>query len=76
MDSSIGIRTHQVPEGISVNGAFIVQASKTDADTWVDVPAYAVDVAEVNITANEFDKHPIAVASLDVEPGAIKIRAR
>ncbi|EON96328.1 putative tat pathway signal sequence domain protein [Phaeoacremonium minimum UCRPA7] len=80
MASTTGIQTYQVPEGIDANDTFVVKARivKQDgaAGVWAPVPAYAVDVADVNITCNQFNKHPIAVASLDIEQSPIEIKAQ
>lgn len=79
MTTSTGVRTCQVPEGIDIDESFTVTARIVKEDglgAWTPVPAYAVDVADVNITSNQFNKHPIAVAALDIEQGPVEIKAR
>ncbi|KPM45623.1 hypothetical protein AK830_g956 [Neonectria ditissima] len=72
------IKTYAAPEGVAVSTKFIVQARSLNQDgppEWMPVAALAVDVADVNTTRNEFDKHPISLVSMDVN-GPVEIRAQ
>ncbi|KAF4951501.1 hypothetical protein FSARC_12895 [Fusarium sarcochroum] len=65
-DNSTSIKTYAAPKGIAVSDAFVVHIRPINSNDWISVPIYATDVAEVNTTRNQFDKHPISLASLDV----------
>ncbi|KAF2017944.1 glycoside hydrolase family 28 protein [Aaosphaeria arxii CBS 175.79] len=53
---------------IPLNKDFRVEARTLDSNEWAPVLAYATDVANANITKNEFDHHTVAVASIDLHP--------
>ncbi|KAH7176087.1 pectin lyase fold/virulence factor [Dactylonectria macrodidyma] len=72
------LTTYAVPEGVTPNTSFNMHArpiDETHSQEWVSVSPIAVDVADVNITRNAFDKHPISVASLDID-GPVQIKAQ
>ncbi|EMT62904.1 Polygalacturonase [Fusarium odoratissimum] len=69
------IKTYAAPEGVAVADAFLIYARSVDSEPWIPVPTYAVDVAEVNTTRNEFDKHPISVASFDMD-GPVEVQVK
>ncbi|ENH73500.1 hypothetical protein FOC1_g10008993 [Fusarium oxysporum f. sp. cubense race 1] len=69
------IKTYAAPEGVAVAGAFLIYARSVDSEPWIPVSTYAVDVAEVNTTRNEFDKHPISVASFDMD-GPVEVKVK
>ncbi|KAH6964678.1 pectin lyase fold/virulence factor [Fusarium avenaceum] len=73
--NATSVRTYDAPDGVELIDAFVVHARSTSLNDWVPVSTYAVDVAEVNTIRNEFDKHPISIASLDID-GPIEIRAK
>ncbi|KAH6889803.1 pectin lyase fold/virulence factor [Thelonectria olida] len=75
MGNSGEIKAYTVPEGVATSSAFVVEARSSSAPEWTTVSTCAVDVADVNITRNEFNKHPISVASIDVN-GAVEFRVR
>lgn len=74
---SSSIRVYEFPKGVAINPDFLVEvqsANANDHQQWSKVPAYATDVASVNTSANEFDRHSIAVASFDFSvPVQIKV---
>ncbi|KAM0545821.1 hypothetical protein ACHAPJ_011148 [Fusarium lateritium] len=69
------IKTYAAPEGVAVSDDFIVHVRSTKSNEWISVPPYAVDVAEVNTTRNQFDKHSISLASIDTD-GPVEIKAK
>ncbi|SCO90160.1 related to endo-polygalacturonase [Fusarium oxysporum] len=69
------IKTYAAPEGVAVADAFLIYARSVDSKPWIPVSTYAVDVAEVNTTRNEFDKHPISVASFDMD-GPVEVQVK
>jgi hypothetical protein len=78
MSHPADIEIYSVPDGISTSNAFVIHARPVDTNTphheWAAVPGLAVDVADVNTTRNQFNKHPITVASIDIH-GAVEFRA-
>ncbi|KAF7557254.1 hypothetical protein G7Z17_g828 [Cylindrodendrum hubeiense] len=78
MSKNPRIKTYGAPEGVTISTNFTVQARSIDQNLshkWESVSAYAVDVADVNTTRNEFDKYPISLASIDID-GAVEIKAQ
>ncbi|KAK6074698.1 hypothetical protein SCUP515_06327 [Seiridium cupressi] len=74
MSTSGQINTYPAVESIPLSDAFVVKARLAGTqDDWTIVVAYSVDVADVNTTRNEFNRYPIAVASLDVS-GPVEIK--
>ncbi|KAM5521669.1 glycoside hydrolase family protein [Fusarium oxysporum f. sp. phaseoli] len=69
------IKTYAAPEGVAVADAFLIYARSVDSEPWIPVSTYAVNVAEVNTTRNEFDKHPISVASFDMD-GPVEVQVK
>lgn len=70
------IRIYDCPKGVALNQDFLVEvqpANSNDCQQWSKVPAYATDVASINTSANEFDRHSVAVASFDFN-SPVKIR--
>ncbi|KAH6653283.1 pectin lyase fold/virulence factor [Truncatella angustata] len=76
MPNKTEIRTYPAVSKIPLSGAFVVKARPTGTDDdWADVVSYSVDVADVNTTRNQFNKYPIAVASIDVAgPVTFKVK--
>ncbi|KAF7960237.1 hypothetical protein EAE96_001835 [Botrytis aclada] len=79
MSDTSEIKTHEIPDGIPTNEDFVIQARPVDPRSpfreWTTLQAIHVEVAEMNTTCNVFDRHPISIASLDIN-GAIEIKAR
>ncbi|KAH6986490.1 pectin lyase fold/virulence factor [Ilyonectria sp. MPI-CAGE-AT-0026] len=78
MSTNPGIKTYATPEAVTVSTSFVVQVRPIDEShplEWHPISTCAVDVADVNITRNEFDKHPISVASIDID-GPVEIKAQ
>ncbi|KAJ3545295.1 hypothetical protein NM208_g2584 [Fusarium decemcellulare] len=73
VDSKIEI--YDAPSDIAVSETFAVQVRSLDSTTWATLSTYAVDVADVNTTRNEFNKHPVSLASFDFD-GPVEIRAK
>ncbi|KAM5346348.1 hypothetical protein ACJ41O_009353 [Fusarium nematophilum] len=69
------IQTYPIPEGIPSSTAFTVHARPVGGSEWTLVPAYATDVAEVDTTRNEFKKHPVSLASLDID-GTVEFKVQ
>lgn len=66
------METHLAVEGIPLSDSFLVEAREVNAEDdgkWSLVPAYATDVVSVNLARNEFNKHSIAVAVFNIQPG-------
>ncbi|KAF2112546.1 glycoside hydrolase family 28 protein [Lophiotrema nucula] len=80
MSEPTGVQNCPDAGGIPISETFTVEARAIEPSgqsTSVSIPAYATNVANVNIARNEFNKYPIAVASLDVEPGkSVEVRVR
>lgn len=79
MGSSARGLMQSIPEGIAASEAFFVQArniGQRQSEEWISIPAISVDVADVNLTCNEFNKHPVSLVSLDKDRGGpVEIRA-
>ncbi|KAF4459574.1 tat pathway signal sequence domain [Fusarium albosuccineum] len=69
------IKIYDAPNGIAVSETFLAQVRSLGSTTWSTLSTYAVDVADVNTKRNEFNKHPISLASFDFE-GLVEIRAK
>ncbi|KAJ5202363.1 hypothetical protein N7449_004442 [Penicillium cf. viridicatum] len=71
---STSIQTYDSPPDLLINQDFIVHVQpKIDTETWSQVAAYAIDVANANVTCNDFNHHSIAVASFDFN-GAVRVK--
>ncbi|KAH7148982.1 pectin lyase fold/virulence factor [Dactylonectria estremocensis] len=78
MSTYPGLKTYAVPEGVTTSTSFTVQArplEESQSREWVPISLYAVDVADVNTTRNEFNKYPISLASFDTD-GPVEIKAQ
>lgn len=74
------LKVYDAPNGIPLNPAFEVQVRSADEAniynaSWVSVPTYSVDAASINTLSNNFNKHPISVASFDTN-ASVTVRAR
>ncbi|KAK1543911.1 hypothetical protein CPAR01_04544 [Colletotrichum paranaense] len=75
------IEIYEAPPSLPINQDFVVEARPSRAyasgdapQQWRQIPAYAVDVANPNITRNTFNKHTVALASFDLNaPTTISI---
>ena len=73
------LKVYDAPDGIPLNPTFEVQVcsanNANDNAVWASVPTYSIDVASINTLSNNFDKHPISVASFDTNaPVTVKAR--
>jgi hypothetical protein len=62
------IRVYDCPQGVTINPHFLIEVQSINSkghQKWSKVPAYATNVASVNIGSNNFDRHSVAVASFD-----------
>ncbi|KAF4839803.1 Polygalacturonase [Colletotrichum siamense] len=79
MDSRSVFRVYDSPSGVPINDEFVVEVRPTSPDItekqqWTAVPAYAIEVANANITRNDFNRHTVALASFDISgPVDIKV---
>lgn len=60
----MAVQVHDPPD-VQLHPDFAVKAKGKYDEKWLPVAAYAVDVANANITRNDFDKRTVAVASFD-----------
>ncbi|PLB45179.1 pectin lyase-like protein [Aspergillus steynii IBT 23096] len=67
------IQVFDSPAGIPLHSDFTVEVKEENDQRWRPVPVYAVEVANANVTSNEFNRHTIALASFDFD-GPIKVQ--
>ncbi|KAJ5415265.1 hypothetical protein N7465_003960 [Penicillium sp. CMV-2018d] len=68
------IQTYDSPPDLLINQDFIVHVQPNrDSEKWSQVAAYAIDVANANVTCNDFNHHSIAVASFDFN-GPVRVK--
>ncbi|GLI80904.1 hypothetical protein PoHVEF18_009270 [Penicillium ochrochloron] len=76
MNMPSSIQVYDSPQGVALNPDFLIEVQSINSDNhhqWFKVPAYSTEVASINTSANEFDRHSIAVASFDFS-GPVKIK--
>lgn len=80
MSESTRLQTHRTVENVPTSDDFSVEARSIDTEpkgTWLFVPAYNTNVTSVDVTSNDFNKHPVAVASFSAEPGtSVQVKVR
>ncbi|KAL1598056.1 hypothetical protein SLS60_008544 [Paraconiothyrium brasiliense] len=64
-----------LPDGVTFDMSFSVVARVVELDNksdgaWVPVTSYTTNVANVNISENQFDTYPVSIASFCVNTGA------
>ncbi|KAJ5527682.1 Polygalacturonase [Penicillium frequentans] len=70
------IKTYDSPPGVVQNQDFSIAIQSMSEDTsqpWTQIPSYAVEVANANITSNDFHRHTVALASFDLT-GHVKVK--
>ncbi|KAF6799468.1 glycoside hydrolase family protein [Colletotrichum sojae] len=80
MASSQALKVYDNPPGITISGDLVIETRPTppgdeDVQPWSRVPAYAVEVANANITRNAFNRHTVALASFDLR-GPVTVRVK
>ncbi|KAF6827718.1 glycoside hydrolase family protein [Colletotrichum plurivorum] len=80
MASSQALKVYDNPPGIPISGDFVIEARPAppgdeDVQPWSRIPAYAVEVANANITGNAFNRHTVALASFDIS-GPVTVRVK
>lgn len=60
-----------------ISASKLVPLTRNPKGTWLFVPAYNTNVTSVDVTSNDFNKHPVAVASFSAEPGtSVQVKVR
>ncbi|KAH8431841.1 putative endo-polygalacturonase [Aspergillus melleus] len=67
------VHVYDSPAGIPLNSDFIVEVKAENGQRWLPVPVYAVEVANANVTSNNFNQHTVALASFDFD-GLVQVR--
>ncbi|KAL1870958.1 hypothetical protein Plec18167_007265 [Paecilomyces lecythidis] len=69
----MAVHIHDPPPTVPTNSDFLIETRPEDDQTWLQVTAYAVEVANASTTSNAFNLHMVGVASFDFD-GPVKVK--